>query len=209
MRTIRTLTAATLLALASCGSAKPHAAEPTTTTTTTAVATTTTAAATATTTTTVVATTTAVALTTTTAATDQTAAIKQAVLDYETTRLACLSDPPTCDPSTFSRGALLEAAQAFVARVVGLKVRSKLNTSDPSYWVLGDVAIGADGRTAKLQGCRWDTNILEGPGGAVFNDDKASMHTTIDLVLEDGRWWLSGIFNDLPLDPKNDCGPRQ
>jgi hypothetical protein len=83
-----------------------------------------------------------------------------------------------------------------------------LNPKDPSYWVLDQVRIGSDGSTAQVKGCRWSTNVLESANGAIFNDEKMSLHATIDLVAEGTTWFVSNINNDRSLEGTNDCGSR-
>jgi ABC-type transport system substrate-binding protein len=211
MRTVRILIAvATLLALASCGNAKPQAAE--TTTTAAIVATTTTTAATTTTTTAIPTTitppATTIAPTTTAAAIDQTSAVKQAVLDYETVRLACLADPPTCDPATFSAGAQLEAERGFLETAIGRKAYARPRVEDPSYWVFESIDIASDGRSAILRGCHWSTAILESPGPVIINDDNVSHHDTVSLAHDGTRWLTTRVDSGRYLVGVNDCGPR-
>jgi hypothetical protein len=186
MRTVRILIAATLLALlglSACGSGTPKAAETTTVSTsaaqTTTVASTTTAVAPSSTASAV--TTTTLPPTTTTVAADQTEAVKQAILDFEAVRIVCLADPPTCDPATFAAGAQLEAEREFAATSVNRKAHLRTRVEDPSYWVFDSVVIDQDGRSATLQGCHWDTDIVESAGPVIINDERG--HSTKPLRL--------------------------
>jgi hypothetical protein len=210
MRTIRFLTAvATLLALAGCGGGQSKAAE--TTTTTTVVATTTTAAATTTTAaaTTTAATTTTTAQTTSSAAPEPTAAIQQAILDYESVRYACLRLPATCDPLTYARGKRVDSERELIDRIVGLHAHARRQEDDVSYWRLRSIEVSADRTSAKVKGCYWSTDIIEIDSGAIFNDEKVSYEQTIDLAIEDGRWWISHIFTDQRTPGANTCGERR
>jgi hypothetical protein len=211
MPTVRILTAVvTLLVLANCGNAKPETAE--TTTSTAIVATTTTAATTTTTTaisTTITPPATTLAPTTTAAVIDQTSAVKQAILDYETVRDACLRDPPTCDPATFAVGVQLKAEREFLATTAGMKAYAKTRVDDPSYWVFESVVVESDGRTATVQGCHWDTGILESPGPVIINDERGSFRYTVTLEYNGSRWLIARkAYPRGYVIGVNECGPR-
>jgi hypothetical protein len=217
MRKIRILTAivGSALVLSACSSGRGKATETTTTTTTTTAAPATTVASTTTTPTTAPTTaastpTTAASTTTTTAgAVDQTAAIKQAFLDYEAIRYACLQQPASCDPLTYARGKRVGSERELIERVVGLHAHARRQENDASYWTLRSVQPSPDGTTAQVKACYWSTDIIEIDGGAIFNDEKVSYEQTIDLIVEDGRWWISYVFTDQRTPDVNSCGPRQ
>jgi hypothetical protein len=211
MRTVRILTpVVTLLVLASCGNAKPQAAETTTTSTsaaqTTTVASTTTAVAPSS--TAFAVTTTTLPSTTTTVVADQTEAVKQAILDFEIVRVACLADPMTCDPATFAAGAQLDAEREFAAEAITRRAHLSTRAEDPAYWVFESVTISVDRRTAIVQGCHWDTDIVSGPGPVIVNDENVSQHDTVTLNFDGSRWWLTRKDARSYRIGVNDCGPR-
>jgi hypothetical protein len=140
---------------------------------------------------------------------DAIAAIKQAVLDYEDVRYACMQDPATCDASSFARGELLSAEQSFIGRVVGLRGHSTRPGDDAPYWVFGEASISPDGLNASIDGCFWETTVLAGEGGTIINGDKVTYRMTIGLVREADKWWLATKFINRRIPAVNDCGPRQ
>jgi hypothetical protein len=212
MRTTRILTAAMsgLFLLSACGSTAEKAAptttlSPTTTPLPTVAATTTTTAPAPTT-----AVTTSVApTTTTTTAVDQIAAIKQAILDYDTVRYACLQKPSTCDPATYATGRRAESDRAFVTRVAGMNLVAKRRTDDPPYYVFNSVVIAPDLATATVEACYWDTDILATEQGVIFNEQNTSNVNTLTVVLEQGRWRLEHTFRRSETIGQNVCGPKQ
>jgi hypothetical protein len=213
MRTTRILTAAMsgLFLLSACGSGAERAATtttlaPTTTPPPTTVAATTTTTAPAT--TTVVATTSVAPTTTTTAAVDQVAAIKQAILDYDTVRTACLAIPTTCDPATYSTGRRAESERAFIMRIAGMNVVLSRRADDPAYYVFESVTIAADSSTATVEVCFWDSDVLATEAGVIFNGVKASSRDTMTVVREQGAWRLEKTFENSISLGQNMCGPR-
>jgi hypothetical protein len=202
-----TLTLAGLMLITACSNT-PRAI-PVTTTATTIEQPSTTAVAAPTTTTTAPSTTTTNAPSPTTTPPDVTAAVKQAVLDYEEVRYACMQEPVTCDPTTFARGELVATERSFIDRVIGLRGRSVRRADDPPYWVFGEVTVSPDGQTASVEGCFWETTILAGESGAVINDDNVTYRMTLGLVKEDAIWWLSNKFANSRVPGTNNCGPRQ
>jgi hypothetical protein len=211
MRTTRIFLAimSAVVLLPACGSSKPKAADTTTTTTSTAAPTTTAAATTTTplaTPTTPAPTTTAATTTTTPVVIDQVAAVKQAILDFDSVRLACLADPATCDPAIFATGPQLEAEREFAAMAVRRKAYVRTRDDDPSYSVFESVVVATDMRSAVVQSCRWDTSILESPGPVIINDERVSFHLTVSLVFEGDKWRVARQDQLSYLAGVNDCG---
>jgi ABC-type transport system substrate-binding protein len=211
MRTTRILTAAMsgLFLLSACGSTAEKAAptttlSPTTTPPTTVAATTTTTAPAPTT-----AATTSVAPTTTTAAAvDQITAIKQAILDYDTVRTACMQKPASCDPTTYATGRQAASEQEFAARLSGMKVVLKRRADEPSYYEFRSIALSPDGQTATVESCFWDTDILQTESDAIFNGDRGSWVETITVRFDQGTWRVALKFGYGFNPDQNLCGPR-
>jgi hypothetical protein len=201
-----TLTLTGLLLITACSST-PRAA-PVTTTATTIEQPSTTAVPLPTTTTTAAPATTTTNAPPPTTPPEVTAAIKQAVLDYEEVRYACMQEPATCDPTTFARGELVATERSFIDRVVGLRGRSVRRADDPPYWVFGEVTVSPDGQTASVEGCYWATTILAGESGAIINDDNVTYRMTLGLIKDDNTWWLSDKFTNSRVPATNNCGPR-
>jgi hypothetical protein len=204
------LALACILALTACASDKLKA-QPTTLPATTVELPTTTAPAP---TTTTVAATTTIPATTTTAAEptpsttpDVIAAVKQAVLDYESLRYTCWQDFATCDPATYARGAQLDSERKEVARGLGRNARLRHRLEDPAYWAFESVQIAPDG-TAIATACFWDTDVLEGSGGSIINGFDYSNHDTVTLANFDGSWWVTRLNIDRQVEGINECGAR-
>jgi hypothetical protein len=60
-----------------------------------------------------------------------------------------------------------------------------------------------------VKACYWSTDVIELDGGGIFNDEKVSYEQTVDLRIEDGRWWIIYVFTDQRTPEANTCGPRQ
>jgi hypothetical protein len=74
--------------------------------------------------------------------------------------------------------------------------------------VFDSVVIDQDGRSATLQGCHWDTDIVESAGPVIINDERGSFHQTVALSLDEGRWRVTRKDTERYLLVVNDCGAR-
>jgi hypothetical protein len=74
--------------------------------------------------------------------------------------------------------------------MVDRQAYGRIPADDPSYTVPISVE-QVDGTTARVVACVWDTGILFGPGGGIFNDEKVSADSTFTLVRENEVWFVS------------------
>jgi hypothetical protein len=199
------LTITGLMLLTACSSTSRAA--PVTTTATTIEQPSTTAAPVPTTATTVAPATTTTEAPPPTTPPDVTAAIKQAVLDYDAARFACWQEVATCDPTTYTRGAHLESERKQVAIGVARSALVRHRQEDPAYWVFESVEVSPTDR-AIVTGCHWDTDILERLGGGVINAVNFSNHDTVELTLEDGTWWVTRLTINRQAEGIDECGGR-
>jgi hypothetical protein len=135
-------------------------------------------------------------------------AVRRAIDGYAIAQVACLENPTSCDPSTFSRGPLLDATRQFVAQVVALHAYGRRNDEDPSYWSVKDVTISEDGTTAEVRACHWSTDILELSGGFPLNDERVTYHEVMSLVNEEGRWWIASKISERRIPGTNECAAK-
>jgi hypothetical protein len=132
-------------------------------------------------------------------------AVRRAIVDYEVAQLACIAEPEICDPSTFVRGPQLEAATLFVQRLIELHAYGRRRDSDPSSWLITDLAFSDDGQKATVTACHWSTDILELVGGLPFNDERVTYHEVVSLERVDERWWVVAKFGERRVPESNEC----
>lgn len=198
-----------MMLLAACGGTESATVgSPVTTTTTTTIAVTTPAPSTAAPTTTTQAPTTTTVAATTAPAADPAEAVKQAILDYEAVRFACLQEPAACDPSTYSRGRMLEVERKGAEALAGVDARPVIRDEDPGYWTFQSVELAPDGLTATVNGCRWDSNKLIRRDGLIMNDEKATLFMVVKLLNENGMWFIFEKLTDREVAEVNECGAR-
>jgi hypothetical protein len=135
-------------------------------------------------------------------------AVRQAIVTYEAAQLACISDPESCDPALFVRGAQLEATTQFLRRIVDLHAYGRRRDSDPSFWRIDGVTISEDGLRATVSACHWSTDVLELVGGLPFNDERVTYFEVVSLENVEGRWWVVEKFGERRAPETNECGER-
>jgi hypothetical protein len=123
-------------------------------------------------------------------------------------RTACLDQPETCDLSTYARGSYLINDKRFVDQMIAREARVRANPNDPSYEIVDNVVVAADGLSATARVCSWDTGVIFGPGGSIFNDEKATQESNLTLILDGDQWFVSEIDEIRTVRDQNLCGPR-
>ena len=136
------------------------------------------------------------------------AAIRLAVVQVGDIRAACLDQPASCDVSKYARGTYRVNDQKFVDQMVARNARLRLRPEDPSYTVVGSIEVSSDGRAASVTACTWDTDIIFGPGGAIFNDAVVSQESVFRLAIEDESWFVVAIDEVRTIKDQNTCGSR-
>lgn len=123
-------------------------------------------------------------------------------------RRQCLGEPTVCEPSSYSRQGYLERDRLFVQEMIDRKAHLRTAIDDPSYVVVSSLEPGASASAMSVVACVWDTDILAGVGGGVFNDLKVSSQSQFGLVLEGEAWFIASVVELTRTERSNTCPAR-
>jgi hypothetical protein len=137
------------------------------------------------------------------------AAIRQILVDDR----ECLANPIQCNVEaiTSAVGPARANLLAVVKERQHLGWLSKTNISDPSYLVVTSVLVAPDGRSAAVEACFWNTNIVYEPNAApdgsdiIVDETKETDAVHLVMLPVGGVWRLTDGTRTIRAEGRNLC----